>query len=134
MDTQTKADELTAKYIKLRDFKDKVDAEYKERLSKVKTLLEQLEGEMLTFLNQSGQDSAKTPEGTFFKKTTTSARVADWDVTIAFILENDMLNMLEHRVNKTAVEEYISAHGTVPPGVDLSRKVEVGVHRPKARG
>lgn len=134
MTNDTKADEITAKYISLRDFKEKVDSEYKAKLAKVNEAMEKIETEMLTFLRETGQESSKTKSGTFFLRTSTSARVADWDVALKFIMDNDMTNMLEKRVNKTAVEEYISVHGEVPPGVDITRKVDVSVNRPKARG
>lgn len=133
MTTQTKADDLVAKYIKLRDFKDRVDSEYKAKLSQINDAMDNIEQNMLTFLNESGVDSAKTPFGTFFKRTSTSARVADWDVVLQFIMDNDMTNMLEKRVSKSAVEEYIAINGKSPPGVDVVRKVEVGVNRPKNR-
>lgn len=133
MDNQTRADELTAKYIKLRDFHAKKKAEFDEQLSKITILMEQIEGEMMTFLNQTGQESSKCASGTFFKKTNTSARVADRDIFLQFVLKHDALNFIENRVSKSAVEEYIAEHGTVPPGVDITKTVSVGVNRPKSR-
>lgn len=133
MNNHVRADELTAKYIALRDFKDKVSAELKEKLDRVDSALSEIESSMMTFLNQTGQESCKTEKGTFFKKTSTSAKVADRDVFLHFVMENEAINFLENRVNKIAVEEYITEHGEVPPGVDVLRVVQVSVHRPKTR-
>lgn len=130
---QTRADELTAKYIKLRDFHAKKKAEFDEQLGKITALMDQIEGEMMTFLNQTGQESSKCASGTFFKKSNTSARVADRDIFLQFVLQHDALNFIENRVNKTAVEEYIAEHGALPPGIDVTRTVSVGVNRPKSR-
>lgn len=133
MSDQTRADELTAKYIKLRDFHAKKKAEFDEQLSKITEKMDQIEGEMMTFLNQTGQESSKCASGTFFKKTNTSARVADRDIFLQFVLKHDALNFLENRVSKTAVEEYIAEHKELPPGIDVTRVVSVGVNRPKTR-
>lgn len=133
MTDTTRADQLTAKYIALRDFKDRVSTEMKEKLAKVTLAMDKLEAEMMTFLNQSGQESAKTESGTFFKKSTTSAKVADRDVFIQFVMSEEATNFLESRVNKTAVDEYIAEHGKLPPGVDVTKVVSISVNRPKSR-
>ena len=133
MTDPTRADKLTAKYIGLRDFKAKFEAMHEAKVARITNKMDEIEIDMMTFLNQTGQESSKTAAGTFFKKTTTSAKVADWEVTLPFIQENELWNMLERRVNKTAVEEYISEHGTIPPGIDVTRITSVSVNRPAKR-
>lgn len=133
MNNQTQADNLSAKYIALRDFKDKIKTEMDEKLGKISAAMDKIENEMLTFLNQTGQESAKTASGTFFRKTTVSAKVADRDIFLQFVMQNEATNFLESRVNKTAVEEYVAENGVLPPGVDVTKVVSVGVNRPKSR-
>ena len=133
MTDQVRADELAAKYIKLREFHDVISRESKDKLGKIKSAMDELESEMMTFLNQSGQESSNTKSGTFFKRTSTSATVADRDVFLQFVWDNDAKNFLENRVNKTAVDEYIAEHDLLPPGVDVVRKVAISVNRPKTR-
>jgi len=127
------AEEMAAKYIALRDIHEKYKKEFDAKLGKINSAMENIETEAMTFLNQTGQESAKTESGTFFKKTTTSAKVADRDVFMHFVMENEAINFLENRVNKTAVEEYIAEHGSLPPGVDVTRMTTIGFNRPKAR-
>ena len=128
-----KVDGLVEKYIRLRDFKEKISSELKEKVSKVDSAMEEIEGELMTFLNKTGQESANTKAGTFFKRTTTSAKVADRDVFLHFVMEHNATNFLESRVNKTAVEEYIEVNKTVPPGIDVTRMTAISVNRPKNR-
>lgn len=130
---ETKEDVLVSKYIRLRDLKDRAKAEYDEKVSKVEIVMEQIEADLMTFLNASGLESARAASGTFFKRTTTSAKVADRDTFLHFVIENDALNFLESRVNKTAVEEYIAEHKEVPPGIDVTRITTISVNRPKLR-
>jgi hypothetical protein len=128
-----KVDGLVEKYIKLRTFKEKVSSELKEKEAQIVKAMDDIELELMSFLNATGQESANTKAGTFFKRTTTSAKVADRDMFLHFVIENDALNFLESRVNKTAVEEYITEHKTVPPGVSVVRAVAISVNRPKVR-
>lgn len=133
MSEAKKVDDLVDKYIKLRDLKDRVKAEYSEKESRIVAKMDVIEKELMTFLNQTGQESGSTKAGTFFKRHTTSAKVIDRDVFFQFVLSNEATNFLESRVNKTAVEEYIETHGEVPPGVDVVRAVSISVNRPKSR-
>lgn len=133
MTDQVRADELTAKYIALRDFKARFKADYEARAERITARMDEIEAQMMGFLNATGQDSAKTESGTFFKKTSTSSKVADRDVFLDFVIREGAINFLENRVNNTAVTEYIETHGTLPPGVDVTRVVSVSVNRPAKR-
>ena len=133
MNDIVKVDGLVEKYVKLRDFKEAKEREMKEKVALVKTKMDEIEGELMTFLNQTGQESANTKAGTFFKRTTTKCSVADWDVVLPFIQENELWNLLNHAVNKTGVEEYIEINKAVPPGINVTREVAISVNRPKTR-
>lgn len=133
MSNQVKADELTAKYIRLRDFKAAVESESKEKLARIKEHLDTIEAEMMTFLNATGQESCKTALGTFFKKTSQTAKVADRDAFLAYVMEHEAIQFLTNHVSADAVKEFVAEHGTVPPGVDVVLVTSVSVNRPKAR-
>jgi len=133
MTDQVRADELTAKYIALRDFKAKFNAEHEAKAARITAKMDEIEAQMMGFLNATGQDSAKTDFGTFFKKTSTSSKVANRDVFLEFVIREGAINFLENRVNNTAVTEYIEANGKLPPGVDVTRIVSVSVNRPAKR-
>ena len=133
MTYQVRADELTAKYITLRDFKAKFKAEFDEKAARITARMDEIEAQMMGFLNATGQESSKTESGTFFKKTSTSSKVADRDVFLEFVIREGAINFLESRVNNTAVTEYIEVNGKLPPGVDVTRIVSVSVNRPAKR-
>jgi hypothetical protein len=46
---------------------------------------------------------------------------------MAFAIEHP--EFLESKANKTAVAAYMEANGELPPGVNVSRKLTVGVRR-----
>lgn len=130
---QTKADDMARRYVSLRDFKATVKAESDEKLGKVTAAMDEIESEMMTFLNQTGQESANTKSGTFFKKTATKSKVADRDMFMHFVIDGGHINFLTNHVSAEAVADYIAVHGVVPPGCDVTREVTISVNRPKTR-
>lgn len=121
-----KATEL---YIRLRDRIAERKAAYEKDNAPDKAALEKLEGKILEFFNATGQESSRCGSGTAYIITQTSATVADWDSTLEFIQRNDRWDMLEHRVSKKAVEEYLEQNSDVPPGVNVTRRQTIGVQR-----
>lgn len=124
-----KIDELVGKYIQLRDKKAEMDAEHKARVAKVVEALDKIESVLLKEFQASGMDSVKTSAGTAYTQTRMSATVADWDIALKFIRDHDAYDMLEKRVAKSAVENYIEETGTPPPGVNIRQEIVVNVRR-----
>ena len=122
-------EELVEKYIKLREVKTKLSNEYKAKVAKVDDIMDKIEAAILAQFNELGVESARTNAGTAYKQTRTSATVADWDAVLHFIQENDLYNMLERRVSKNAVEEYVQENGALPPGVNWRQEVVINVRQ-----
>lgn len=121
--------EVVEKYIQIRDAKARLVEKHKAQLAPLNNLLEEMEGFLLAEFDKLGLDSAGCPAGTAYRSTRTSATVADWDATLAYIREHELWNMLEHRVAKKAVEEFIEANNDIPPGVNISRDITINVRR-----
>lgn len=124
-----KIDELVDKYVRLRDKKDEMKLAYNEKVAVVDEALVKIEGVLLKHFQATGQESAKTPFGTAYTSTRTSATVADWDIYLQFVREHEMWEMLEKRANKTAVEQYRDAHEDLPPGVNWREELVVNIRR-----
>src|ERR1035437_2440311 len=74
---------------------------------------------------QSGEQSVKIENGnmTYFTSQS-SVKVGNWDEALAFIQSTQAWQLLNHAVSKTAVQEYIEANNTPPPGVSYeARKI-----------
>ena len=126
--THSNAD-LVARYVELRDKKAEIEAAHKATIAKYTEAMDRLERHFLNHLNETSSESVATVAGTFFKSETVSAKVEDWDQTLPFIRDNGLWNMLDKRVNKTAIKEYMDANGDLPPGVGLHREIVVRVRR-----
>jgi hypothetical protein len=124
-------DGLVSRYIALRDKKAEYKAEYDGKVAKVDDLLRKVEGVLLKHFQDTGVESVRTESGTAYTSTRSSAKVVDWDSFLAFVKESDSWDMLEHRCAKTVVEEYKNENGDLPPGLNWSSEVTVGIRRGK---
>jgi hypothetical protein len=121
---------LTKTYVKIRDARTALKRKFDEEDGKLKAKLERLEGAMLKFLQESGIDSAKTENGTFYRQEEITPTGSDWDRFYQWIAENDAFDALERRIKKTFVKEYMETHeGAIPPGVTVYREYVVRVRR-----
>ena len=120
-------------YVKLREKKARIDAQAKADKQPVDEAMDKIEAFLKEQADALGVQSFKTANGTAFLTTSERANVASWDEVLRFILENEAYDMLEKRVNKTAVREYLEANKAVPPGVNYGTSIEVSVRKPTAK-
>ena len=123
-------DKVISKYLELRNTKESIESEAKEKVKGIKEAMAKLEGWIKEKADTDGVKSFKTANGTAFLTTTDFAQVADWDAVLGFIKDNDAFDMLEKRVSKKAVRDYIDEHKTVPSGVNYGTRIDVNVRKP----
>lgn len=125
----TKPSDAIAAYIKLRDKKTEIERKQKEELAPIKDAMAKIEGWLQRHLLEEGGESLKTEFGTAFLQTATSATVRDWNATLDYIKDKDEWSLLEARVNKTAVKDFIASTGDAPPGVEFNETIVTRVRR-----
>lgn len=125
--------DIVRTYMKLRNQKEQIEAETKDRVAKLKEKMSRLEAWIKEKADADGVTSFKTDHGTAFLTTTDYANVADWDAVLGFIRDNEAYDMLEKRISKLAVRGYIETNKAVPPGVNYGTKLEVNIRKPGVR-
>jgi hypothetical protein len=123
-------DDIVDRYIKLRDLKAKKTADLKVELETIETAMARCEQHILNHLNTNGLESCGTTAGTAYKSPVTSATVADWPALLDWIKAEGAWNMLDRRVNKSAVVQFKDAHDDLPPGVNWHEEIVVRIRRP----
>lgn len=111
-------------YIKKRDELDALEAAHKEQVAAIKADMQLIEGGLMKLMEEQGVRQFKSAHGTAFQKEWTRAKVADWESTLQFILQNERYDLLNRAVNKTVALEV----GNVP-GVEVTRGFEVQIRR-----
>lgn len=124
-----KLSELIDKYIEIRDKKSQLKAEYDAKKGRMDEALEKIEAIILKTFEASGMDSAKTEKGTAYTSKQVTASVADPDVFMKHVIENQAWYMIEKRCSKVGVEQYRAEHDEPPPGVNWREERVINVRR-----
>jgi len=131
MNAPMNIDTRVAQYVALRDKIKAIKDRHKEELAPYTETLELLNGVLLGHLNTIGADRAGTAAGTVYKTAKKSASIADMSAFWTYVVTQGDFDMVDKKANPTAVEAYIEANGTPPPGVNFSVMDVVGVQRGK---
>jgi hypothetical protein len=123
------AEQLVDAYVKLRDMKKAMQEEHKKQLAPLNEKMSKIESGMLAMLKLQDAESMRCKAGTMYQLTRTSVKVEDWEEAFKFIRKNDLWHMLEHRLAKASVTEFVEANGDTPPGVSIVNDLTVGVRR-----
>jgi hypothetical protein len=113
--------EMTQRYLQLRARIKQLEDKHKEELAPFLDLKFKLETALLDHLNKNGLDSTKCPDGTAFKSTVTSVAVRDWPATLDYIRSNELWDLLEARVAKSAAVDIVTESKAPIPGVEISQ-------------
>jgi len=128
-DANVHYDKMVANYLKLRDMIKLKDKEHKERMAPAKELLEQMNSKLLDMLNKTGQDAAKTSNGTVYRTSRGSASVVDAAAFRRFVIGGEYWGLCDIKANVTGVADFLEKEKALPPGVNYSRSYEVGVRK-----
>lgn len=125
-----KLSEAVELYIKLRDRKAEMKAEFDAQVAGIQEKMDKLEAKLLEVFNKTGTDSVKTPFGTAYVSTRVSVTAADREAFMNFVRANEEWSLLEVRPSKTAVEQFRAANGNeIPPGLNIREERVVNVRR-----
>jgi hypothetical protein len=83
----------------------------------------------MKFFQKSGQTSAKSDDGIAFLHSRNSDKVVDRAAYLEYVVENDLLDLLEARVSSTALTQFIEEHNDLPPGVTRTSEQTIQVRR-----
>ena len=128
-------DDLTAKYIELRERKAKIRKEAEEAEAALDVIQDAVGDKIREIMHEQGVTSVKTAHGTAYIAYRESATVADWDVLLGFIKKSEAWDLLERRVSKSAVKDRMEEDRNgqyqhePPPGVNFVRIEGVNVRR-----
>ena len=128
-------EELVTDYLKLRNERDALLADYESRDEILKEAMRNIEVEMLNICNTTNADSIKTQHGTVIRKLNERFYCNDWDNFRKFVLENEAVELLERRIHQGNFKEFMSERQGegLPPGVNAMREFGITVRKPASR-
>jgi len=109
------AEKLTKAYIKIRDERAKISAEYKEKDSVLSRQLERVKKGLLDYCNEHSVESVRTSEGLFYRSVKQRFWTGDWEKMHAFIMEHNVPELLEKRLNQTNLKQFLEENPESQP-------------------
>ena len=123
-------DKLTRTYIKIRDARAKLAAEFKMQDELLVGQMDLVKEALLNYCKDHGVDSVRTCEGLVYRTQKTRYWTSDWSSMHKFILENNLPEFFEKRLNQGAVKEYLEENPeSVPPGLNTDSEYVIAVRK-----
>jgi phage host-nuclease inhibitor protein Gam len=125
-----KLSEAVSLYIRLRDKKAEMKADFDASIAPINDKMDKLEAKLLDVFNKTGMDSVKTENGTAYTAVRTTASIADREAFMDYVKANEEWSLLEARASKTAIEQFRdSNNGELPPGINIRSERVVNIRR-----
>lgn len=121
--------------VQMRDYmneaKRESDEALKAKIDPVQEKYEQVQAWVADRLNKLGTSSAPTAAGTAYFSELNRASITDWGALSDYIRETGDIDLLEHRVSKSSVEQHLKdREGELPPGVGWSSTRSLNIRKP----
>jgi hypothetical protein len=123
-------DKMVNAYIKMRDHRSAIKAQYEDEDNNVKDQMAAIEAELLELCKTTGTDGLKTQFGTVSRSIKTRYDATDWEAMHKFVLEHSAPDLLERRVAQRAMKDFIENNPELmPPGLNVTSQYAITVTR-----
>lgn len=128
--SEVTVDRLVKAYIKIRDKRAQLKAEFEATDTELKQQLEALESELLEMCKETGADSFKTAYGTATRTVQTNYWPTDWASMHKWILDRERPDLLQRRLSQSEMKKYLEEHpDDMPPGLNIDSKYTITIRR-----
>ena len=124
-------DKLAKIYRKIKTEIDTLTQEYDTKLEQLKAQQDELRFAMKDQMKALGVKSVNTTFGTVSLVNKTRYNTQDWDSFKKFVVEHDVVDLLEKRIAQTNMSTFLEENpGLVPPGLNSNTEFEIRVTKP----
>lgn len=121
---------LVKVYLKMKAKRSELASKYAEEDGAIKTQMDSVKRALLQHCKDTGADSVRTSEGMFYKTTRQSYWTSDWESMGKFIVEHNVPDLLEKRIQQTNMKQFLEDHpDLLPPGLNVDSEYSVTVRR-----
>jgi hypothetical protein len=124
------AGDLTKTYIKIREERAKLSAKFKEEDSVLSRQLDRVKKGLLDYCDEHSVESVRTSEGLFFRSTQQKYWTADWEKMYSFVLEHEVPELFEKRLNQTNLKQFLEENPEAhPEGLNMDTTYSITVRK-----
>jgi hypothetical protein len=121
-------DRLVSAYVNLRTARSELTAKYKEQESELRRQQDEVKLALLDYCKEHEVDSVRTASGLFYRTVKQRYWTSDWESMHKFVLEHNVPEFLEKRLNQTNVRQFIEENpDEVPAGLNVDSEYTISV-------
>ena len=99
-------DKLVNAYAKIRDKRSELTSKYKEEEGALREKQDKVKLALLSYCKEHEVDSVRTASGLFYRTVKQRYWTSDWESMHKFIMEHDLPEFFEKRLNQTHVRQF----------------------------
>lgn len=128
--TDLSVEKLTSVYIKIRDARAELANKFKNEDAELVAQLDTVKRALLDYCAEHGVESARTAAGLVYRTTRTRYWTSDWEAMHRFVMQHEVPNFLEKRLNQGVVKQFLEENPeAVPPGLNTDVEYVVNVRK-----
>lgn len=123
---------MTKVYLKIKAERDRLSAEYKEADGELVSQQDKIKNALLGYLKENELKSVKTDAGTFYRTVKQKYWTSDWENMHKFILEHEVPEFLDKRLNQKNVREFLEENpDLLPKGLNVDAEFALTIRKGK---
>ena len=123
---------MTKVYLKIKAERDRLSAEYKEADDELVRQQDKIKSTLLGYLKENDLKSVKTDAGTFYRTVKQKYWTSDWENMHKFILEHEVPEFLDKRLNQKNVKEFLEENpDLLPKGLNVDAEFALTIRKGK---
>jgi hypothetical protein len=123
-------EKLTNAYVKIRDKRAELSAKYKEEDEILVSQLDKIKQALLDYCKEEGVESVRTNAGLVYRSTRSRYWTSDWESMYKFVLEHEVPEFFDKRLNQTNVKQFLEENPDIlPAGLNVDSEFTISVRR-----
>ena len=124
------AEKMPSAFIKVRTERSVLSAKFKTEDDKLVRQQDILKRALLDYCENHGLESVRTSAGLFFRSSKTKYWTSDWEAMHKFIMEHNVPEFLDKRLNTTNIKQFLEENpNTIPDGLKIDKEFVISVRK-----
>ena len=123
-------EKLVGAYTKIREKRAEISAKFKEEDGSLAEQQDKIKRALLDYCKDQGVDSVRTASGLFYRTIKQRYWTSDWSSMHAFIMDHNLPDFFEKRLNQTNVRQFIEENpDLIPAGLNVDSEYTISVRK-----
>ena len=123
-------EKLVGAYTKIREKRAEISAKFKEEDGSLAEQQDKIKRALLDYCKDQGVDSVRTASGLFYRTIKQWYWTSDWSSMHAFIMDHNLPDFFEKRLNQTNVRQFIEENPDIlPAGLNVDSEYVISVRK-----